>query len=415
MSLLRSIADYVSKFNIPISLYYVMVFAFLPFQLMQDLWCIFFVHPNLKSPPNTIYVSGVLGFGNSIPGPVSYWGVLDSKTTITPDTGPLSSGYDLAVELFYNLKGVQTVNNDIPTRFMSTWLGKILIKIRNGILNFFVANYNKTSAPINAHAHLHSPLQVNKVGMVPQWSEEYPLTFVGHSKGCGAILRLMYMLDNDGFPGHKTSSKWIKSMVLISPVLPQLNYAELAGWDSANATVKYYSKMYYLFSIAYNLSTIFPVIIRNLWDVDIKRFNFNGNGLDNFLHDNALVSPELIGITETFQQIKDIIKKNNIPSLYVISNSNQPVTYNNKVYYLVKPVCNVFIYLFQYFGDSWDGDKQDGVVSRSTELNIIQDVNDKANILDTNLDHLDIIGTFRKDNAVIDIWNRILIWIKNHQ
>jgi hypothetical protein len=418
-TILRILANYLSGFVIPLPIYYFIAILFAPFQFVRDIWSIFFTRPNVKSTPNTIYVSGVLGFGNAVPGPLSYWGVFDQSTIITPNTGPLSSGYDLAVELFYNLKGVnQPILPDTSTGWKFLTIGQILSKIMSVILKLFGLKPSPVTvtAPINENGHekLHRNLLVNNMGMVPNWDEDHPLTFVGHSKGCGAVLRLMLLLDQNVFPGHKTSAKWIKSIVLISPVLPNITYAASAGLDEKNLTTRKGSKFYYLFLLAYYFSIILPKFLRDLFDIDILRFNFDGNGLDNFLHDNSLIGPEYGQIIQILETIKQTIKNNNIPLLTVVTNSDQHVSYKGKIYYLVKPVCNIALYVFQYFGDGWDGQKQDGVVAKNVQLNIVDDVNDKENVFDVNLDHLDVIGTFRRDQEVIDLWNRILRWIKNH-
>jgi hypothetical protein len=93
---------------------------------------------------------------------------------------------------------------------------------------------------------------------------------------------------------------------------------------------------------------------------------------------------------------------------------------------LVKPVCNFVLYYFQYLGDGWNGQKQDGIIPLLSQLYLVNDfsnhldiksnneINDKTNVYDVNLDHIDVTGIFRKDNLVIDLWISILNWIKNH-
>jgi hypothetical protein len=381
MSILDFIGNYLSNYNLPLPIYYLCVVLLLPLRILSDIFNILFVHPNLISPPNTVYVNGLLGFGNSVPGLIKYWGVLNSNI-ITPEISPLGSSYDQAVELFYNLKGISSTSN----------------------LN------SKTYAPVNFHSSLHQSIMVNNKGLIPQWNENSPLTFVCHSKGCSVVARLLLLLNNNAFPGHQTSSKWIKSIVFISPGLPGVDYIKTAGLDAINLTVIKYSKLYYFLLFQYIISKITPNFIRSWFDLNnpvYKRF-------EDFLHDNSYVYPEYNQINEDITNFTSLIQNTGIPLLNIVTNSNQPVYYKNKQYYLVKPVCNFFLYYFQYLGDGWDGNKQDGVISLERQNYLLNKNIQNITDINVNLDHLDITGVFRKDKTVIKVWNDIFTWIKSH-
>jgi hypothetical protein len=284
MTLLHSFADFISDYTLPLPLYYIFAIILAPFRFISDVYYLLFVHPNLKSPPNTVYVNGLLGFGNNIP-ILKYWGILD-KSIITPQNGPVSSSYDGAVELFYNLIGVG-IDSQIK----------------------------KVSAPINIHSSLHSNILVNNVGLVPNWDENHPLTFVCHSKGCSIFARLLLLLEQNAFPGHQTSSKWVKSIVLISPGLPGIDYLDNAGRDKVNLTITKNSKLYYFLAVQYYSSFLLPSFVKNLFDIRNPVYK----SFDAFLHDNAYITPEYKEFSINLPIIKKIIKSNKIPiNLYHI-------------------------------------------------------------------------------------------------
>jgi len=69
--------------------------------------------------------------------------------------------------------------------------------------------------------HGHSELGMKfETGKYPQWDENHPINFVGHSfGGLTAIVLQNYLADGDKFAGYKTNLKWIRSVCTISSPL----------------------------------------------------------------------------------------------------------------------------------------------------------------------------------------------------
>eukprot|EP00127_Corallochytrium_limacisporum_P002829 Clim_evm8s142 gene=Clim_evmTU8s142 len=97
--------------------------------------------------------------------------------------GPISSSYDRARELFYQIKGgTVDYGADHGTRFGHARFGK---------------TYE---------------------GFYPEWDGSHPINLMGHSLG-GPTIRMMYdMLANGGFEGHDTDSSWVFSIATVTGV-----------------------------------------------------------------------------------------------------------------------------------------------------------------------------------------------------
>lgn len=95
--------------------------------------------------------------------------------------GPLSSHHDRACEIFYTIKG--------------------------GVVDYGAAHaaqcghgrYGRT------HAGLHAP-----------WDEAHPCDGVGHSIGGVTLRVLQRLLEEQAFPGHRTSAAWLRSLSTVS-------------------------------------------------------------------------------------------------------------------------------------------------------------------------------------------------------
>ncbi|KAJ0737540.1 putative carboxylic ester hydrolase [Helianthus annuus] len=103
--------------------------------------------------PPIVLVHGIFGFGKGRLGGLSYFAGAEKKDekVLVPDLGSLTSIYDRARELFYYLKGGQV-------------------------------DYGEEHSKACGHAQFG---RVYEQGHYPQWDEDHPIHFVGHS----AVLR----------------------------------------------------------------------------------------------------------------------------------------------------------------------------------------------------------------------------------
>lgn len=148
-----------------------------------------------------ILVHGFLGFGRDEMLGYRYWGgfkdlqevlIEAGFSTFTASVGPVSSNYDRAIELYYQIKG--------------------------GCVNYGEAHSSKYG-----HAK-----EVNKcyTGFYPQWDETHPVHLIGHSQGGQTVRTLVALLEN-GFASEKAKPnhaalfdgqryKWVKSVTTIA-------------------------------------------------------------------------------------------------------------------------------------------------------------------------------------------------------
>jgi triacylglycerol lipase len=149
-----------------------------------------------------------------------------------PSTGPVSSLYDQACELFFQLKGGLTDYGDEHSRKFG----------------------HKRYTRFYGEKADFDPVKSTKYGgkpLYPQWDEKNPLDFVGHSMGAPLIRMLQYLLAEDyfcmfcGYPEH-TSSIWVHSVSTVAgahngtPLTWILGADENTGMLSDNAqTVRF--------------------------------------------------------------------------------------------------------------------------------------------------------------------------------
>eukprot|EP00252_Welwitschia_mirabilis_P002318 TRINITY_DN12242_c0_g1_i5.p1 TRINITY_DN12242_c0_g1~~TRINITY_DN12242_c0_g1_i5.p1 ORF type:complete len:239 (+),score=19.15 TRINITY_DN12242_c0_g1_i5:320-1036(+) len=135
-----------------------------------------------------ILVHGIFGFGKGKLGGMSYFAGAESKDdhVFVPDLGSLSSVYDRARELFYYLKG-----------------GRV--------------DYGEEHSAKFGHSRFGKTYEE---GQYPEWDEDHPVHFVGHSAGAQVVRILQQMLADKEFEGYeKTSERWVLSITAVSGAL----------------------------------------------------------------------------------------------------------------------------------------------------------------------------------------------------
>ena len=165
---------------------------------------IFLLISYLKSENNypVVLIHGFMGWGPEEMGHYSYWGGSrnyiqeledDGYKIIAVSVGPISSNWDRAIEVFYQLKG--------------------------GQVDYGSAHSDKNKI-------IRAPKEKHYIGLYPQWNNKNPIHIVGHSMGGQTARMLNYLLsseiyDNNGKKEHSyllgsSSTGWIKSITTIS-------------------------------------------------------------------------------------------------------------------------------------------------------------------------------------------------------
>ncbi|KAK4780783.1 hypothetical protein SAY87_016889 [Trapa incisa] len=135
--------------------------------------------------PPIVLVHGIFGFGRGRLGGLSYFAGAEKKAerVLVPDLGSLTSIHDRARELFYYLKGGQV-------------------------------HYGEEHSKTYGHSQFG---QLYPQGHYPEWDEDHPVHFVGHSAGAQVVRVLQQMLADKAFKGHDTTSEnWILSITSLS-------------------------------------------------------------------------------------------------------------------------------------------------------------------------------------------------------
>lgn len=151
-----------------------------------------------------VLVHGFLGWGPEEMVGYKYWGgfwdieeYLEEKgfTVITVSVGPVSSNWERAVEIYYQLKGGQV-------------------------------DYGKNHA--DKFGVIQKPVGKIFTGLYPDWNSEHPVHLIGHSMGGQTIRMLDYLLENSFYTDslktryennellRQSLSGWIKSITTIS-------------------------------------------------------------------------------------------------------------------------------------------------------------------------------------------------------
>ncbi|KAK1315780.1 hypothetical protein QJS10_CPA05g00909 [Acorus calamus] len=138
--------------------------------------------------PPIVLVHGIFGFGKGRLGGLSYFAGAEKKDdhVLVPDLGSLTSIHDRARELFYYLKG-----------------GRV--------------DYGEEHSKIYGHSRFG---RVYDKGHYPEWDEQHPIHFVGHSAGAQVARLLQQMLADKAFEGYdNTNDKWVLSLTSLSGAL----------------------------------------------------------------------------------------------------------------------------------------------------------------------------------------------------
>ena len=134
-----------------------------------------------------VLIHGFFGWGNDEMGNYRYWGGYKDIQKILEDNGykvlnvsvgPISSNWDRAVEVYYQLKG--------------------------GQVDYGYGHSKK-------YGLIQKPLDKNYKGLYPEWDENHPVHLIGHSMGGQTARMLQYLLETEIFEdtsaGRKEKSK----------------------------------------------------------------------------------------------------------------------------------------------------------------------------------------------------------------
>lgn len=151
-----------------------------------------------------ILVHGFMGWGGDEMSSYRYWGGKhDFEDSLrqrgfevyTASVGPVSSNWDRAVELFYQIKGGQV-------------------------------DYGQGHS--ETYGLIQKPVEKNYNGLYPQWDESHPVHLIGHSMGGQTARMLQYLLENVIYSDSEdtlfeeslllgqANDNWIKSITSIS-------------------------------------------------------------------------------------------------------------------------------------------------------------------------------------------------------
>ena len=149
-----------------------------------------------------VLIHGFMGWGQDEMGEYSYWGGKknyieelknEGHKIIAVSVGPISSNWDRAVEVFYQLKGGQ-----VDYGFAHSQKNKIIQK----------------------------PIGKKYSGLYPEWDQEHPVHIIGHSMGGQTARMLNFLLSQEIYKNSINKEEsiflgeshvgWIKSITTIS-------------------------------------------------------------------------------------------------------------------------------------------------------------------------------------------------------
>ena len=212
-----------------------------------------------------VLIHGFMGWGPDEMGDYSYWGgnknYIDSLRSeghkiIEVSVGPISSNWDRAIEVFYQLKGGQ-----VDYGFYHSQKNKIIQK----------------------------PKEKRYIGLYPEWNQNFPVHIIGHSMGGQTARMLTYLLSQEIYQDSvkkeesillgESHTGWIKSITTISTPHDGTTLEHII--TSAIPFVQYFAGIAGLFG-------------NNYFHFDLEQFGFKKNkneswlGFINRLNKNAI-------------------------------------------------------------------------------------------------------------------------------
>ena len=212
-----------------------------------------------------VLIHGFMGWGPDEMGDYSYWGgnksYVDSLSSeghkiIEVSVGPISSNWDRAIEVFYQLKGGQ-----VDYGFYHSQKNKIIQK----------------------------PKEKRYIGLYPDWNQNFPIHIIGHSMGGQTARMLIYLLSQEIYQDSvkkeesillgESHTGWIKSITTISTPHDGTTLEHIIV--SAIPFVQYFAGIAGLFG-------------NNYFDFDLEQFGFKKSkneswlGFINRLNKNAI-------------------------------------------------------------------------------------------------------------------------------
>ena len=152
---------------------------------MRNILSFLFLFSALYSENNypIVLIHGFFGWGNDEMGSYSYWGGhKDIQKTLEDNgyrvfnvsVGPISSNWDRAVEVYYQLKG--------------------------GQVDYGYGHSEK-------YGLIQKPSDKNYKGLYPEWNENHPVHIIGHSMGGQTARMLQYLLETELFEDASGNNK----------------------------------------------------------------------------------------------------------------------------------------------------------------------------------------------------------------
>ncbi len=212
-----------------------------------------------------VLIHGFMGWGPDEMGDYSYWGgkknYIDSLSSeghkiIEVSVGPISSNWDRAIEVFYQLKGGQ-----VDYGFYHSQKNKIIQK----------------------------PKEKRYIGLYPEWNQNFPIHIIGHSMGGQTARMLIYLLSQEIYQDSvkkeesillgESHAGWVKSITTISTPHDGTTLEYII--TSAIPFVQYFAGIAGLFG-------------NNYFDFDLEQFGFKKSkneswlGFINRLNKNAI-------------------------------------------------------------------------------------------------------------------------------
>ncbi|EQC26069.1 hypothetical protein SDRG_16088 [Saprolegnia diclina VS20] len=204
---------------------------------------------------------GAFGWGQKTPlfgAMPSYWPLQDLNE-INPNylvvaVGPISSDYDRACEVFYQLYGGQV-------------------------------DYGEAHAQTCGHLRFG----VTHEAMHPNWGEDNPVHLLGHSCGATTSIELYQLLCKDHF-GVGSSHKWVKSIICICGPLTGSTLSNLLG-IGPNSKLALLSGGHLVgssFALFWKLQECYLPSLKALYDLKMEHWNNMTSWRDVFSPDSSL-------------------------------------------------------------------------------------------------------------------------------